>query len=112
MQTLKRHSDFLKKDTLHAIKQYLNVLFNLKQLDADKRTKDEMKKNCDRFFIEIVSSLCFGGREAPEPELVEMLLDKVLQVQDQKTSKLSAYKDQDKIPTIRSFLLQLLLEHK
>ncbi len=110
IQTLKWHSDFLKKDTLLAVKQFLNVFFKLPQLEADEDTKDKMKDNCNRFFIEIVSSLCFGGRETPESELIELLLDTVLQ--DRETSTLSPYKKRDQTPIIRSFLLQLLLEHE
>ncbi|XP_064404373.1 E3 ubiquitin-protein ligase RNF213-like isoform X3 [Halichondria panicea] len=108
--TLKRHSDFLKKDTLLAVKQFLKTFFDLKQLEADKGTKDKIKDSCNRFFIEVVSSLCFGGREIPESELIELLLDNVLQ--DRETSALSPYKKQDQTPVIRSFLLQLLLEHE
>ena len=88
----------------------MNTFFNLKQLETDEGTKDKMKDSCNRFFIEVVSSLCFGGREIPESELIELLLDNVLQ--DRETSALSPYKKQDQTPVIRSFLLQLLLEHE
>ncbi len=104
---MKNHSDFLKKVTLDEVKQLLNNMMFNKKLKAYKL---KIKKSCNRFFIEVVSSLCFGGVDAPEPELVKSLLDTVLQ--DNQTSKLSPYKEQDETPTIRSFLLQLLLEHE
>ena len=107
---MKKHSDFLKKVTLDEVKQLLNSMFSAKKLKADNTIKLKMRKNCNRFFIEVVSSLCFGGVDAPEPELIKLLLDTVLQ--DTKTSRLSPYNEQDETPTIRSFLLQLLLEHE
>ena len=108
MQTLKSDSDFLKSQTLDGVKQVLNSMFSTKRLKVASSIKAKIRRDCNRFFIEVISSLCFGGREAPEPDLVKMLLDTVLH--DTETSKLSPYKDPDKIPTIRSFLLQLLLE--
>ena len=112
MQTLKSHSDFLKEVTVKEVKKMLNAVFNFPKLKADNITKKKIRKSCNRFFIEVVSSLCFGGMEAPEPELVKLLLDTVLR--DNQTSRLSPYNDeqQDETPTIRSFLLQLLLEHE
>ena len=63
--------------------------------------------------MEVVSSLCFGQTTPPEPELIEKLLEIVFTEKDE-TKELS-YSDKertDKVPVIRSFLLQLLLEHK
>ena len=62
--------------------------------------------------MELVSTLCFGGSAAPEPELIKMLLDTVF-TEKQETKEFS-YKEvkSDQVPVIRSFLLQLLLEHK
>ncbi|XP_064403130.1 E3 ubiquitin-protein ligase RNF213-like isoform X2 [Halichondria panicea] len=110
--TLKSHSDFLKEVTVKEVKKILNAVFNFPKLKADNITKKKIRKSCNRFFIEVVSSLCFGGMEAPETELVKLLLDTVLR--DNQTSRLSPYNDeqQDETPTIRSFLLQLLLEHE
>ena len=69
--------------------------------------------------MEIISNLCFKGQAAPEPDLVKMLLDIVFMEKDKKllhTQELTPYKDDksagDKVPTVRSFLLQLLLEHR
>ena len=110
MQKLRSHSDFLKVVTVNEVKQLLNAVFNMKKLRADNTIKRKIRRNCNRFFIEVVSSLCFGGMEAPEPEVVKLLLDTVLH--DSQTSRLSPYNEQDETPTIRSFLLQLLLEHE
>ena len=96
------------------------------------RSKDEKKqlvairKSCRNFFIEVVSGLCFGQSTVPDDDLVEMLLNIVFtekaQVEGREeegrlgTRVLTPYKDdlkeRDETPIIRSFLLQLLLEHK
>ena len=68
---------------------------------------------CKTFFMEVVSSLCFGQTTPPEPQLIEELL-KVVFTEKDETKELS-YSDKEKtdaVPVIRSFLLQLLLEHK
>ncbi len=67
--------------------------------------------------MEVISNLCFKGQAAPEPDLVKMLLDIVFMEKGKlRTQELTPYKDDksagDKIPTVRSFLLQLLLEHR
>ncbi len=107
---MKIHSDFLKEVTVKEVKKLLNVMFSVPKLKADNIIKQKISKSCNRFFIEVVSSLCFGGMEVPEPELVKLLLDTVFR--DTQTSRLSPYNEQDDTPTIRSFLLQLLLEHE
>ena len=85
-----------------------------------------IKKSCTNFFIEVVSSLCFGQSSAPEDALVMVLLDIVFTEQKEVeeggegkggkrgTRNLTPFKDdvKDKLPVVRSFLLQLLLEHK
>ena len=85
----------------------------LKKECNDKKRK-EVKQSCQRFFMEIISNLCFKGQSAPEPDLVKMLLDTVLIKKDRQ--ELTPYEDNklsgDKIPTMRSFLLQLLVEHR
>ena len=102
--------DFLKKATVEGIKTQLNSMD--KRLKVDSAKKMSIRKSCQNFFMEIVSSLCFGGNTPPEPELINVLMDTILM--DSKTRKLTPYKDMepDDTPTIRSFLLQLLLEHK
>lgn len=86
----------------------------LKKDDVDKNTIKEVKKSCREFFMELVSDLCFGGDAVPEADLVKMLLDTVFIEKNDSTQELTPYRDDraDKIPTIRSFLLQLLLEYR
>ena len=92
---MKRRADFLKKKTLDGVKQLLkfNMFNGIKVKDTEKT---KIMRDCNRFFLEVVSSLCFGGREAPEPDLIKALLDTVLH--DTKTSKLSPYKEPDNTP--------------
>ena len=55
--------------------------------------------------MEVVSSLCFGQSNSPEPALIEKLIALF--------TKQRQIKEKPKeIPMMRSFLLQLLLEHK
>lgn len=64
--------------------------------------------------MEIVSSLCFGQPSLPDLDLISNLLNVVFTEQLDNTKEFS-YKSEekaDKVPVIRSFLLQLLLEHK
>ena len=75
--------------------------------------------------MELVSTLCFGGKEPPEEELIQMLINTVfterrqelesedLEIGDLGTKEFN-YREtvRDTIPVIRSFLLQMLLEHK
>ena len=92
-------------------RQINNMIRHLKKLD--KATKKSIEKSCQSFFMEVVSSLCFGGSEAPENELIKTLVDTILcgdQTRDL-TAQGSDAKP-DKTPTIRSFVLQLLLEHR
>ena len=73
----------------------------------------EIREHCKSFFMEVVSSLCFGQPKPPEPALILELLTLVFTDKD-KTKEFS-YSDKiktDRVPVIRSFLLQLLLEHK
>lgn len=68
--------------------------------------------------MEVVSSLCFGQLTPPEPALIKELLNVVFT--ESEKDKVAGTKDftysekekTDKVPVIRSFLLQLLLEHK
>ena len=76
------------------------------------------KSHCQYYFIEVVSTLCFGGQRAPEPDLIKMLLDIIFTESDSDlgmgTRDIMPLEDEknDKIPVIRSSLLQLLLEHE
>lgn len=72
--------------------------------------------------MEVISVLCFGQSASPEDKLVEMLINLVFKgVQGEgktqsETWLLTPYKEElkksDESPVIRSFLLQLLLEHE
>ena len=97
-------------------------------LSPSPRSKEQKKilpvvlKSCRDFFMEVISGLCFGQSSAPEDKLVEMLLNIVFTEREEGgamrpgTRELTPYKDDlkkmDESPVIRSFLLQLLLEHK
>ncbi len=72
--------------------------------------------------MEVVSSLCFGCHEAPTLGLTKMLMDTIFTEKPEEeereggihTSALTyaQTRGRDVVPVIRSFLLQLLLEHK
>ena len=74
---------------------------------------NSIRESCRAFFMELVSTLCFGQTTLPEPDLISSLMNIVFQ-DDEKTKDFT-YSDKaaaDKQPVIRSFLLQLLLEHE
>ncbi len=76
--------------------------------------------------MELVSRLCFPGTQAPQPELVQRLMQYVTrqrviplggmgdaEVERLQTKQLSVFDDYiDDNPVFRSFLLQLLLKVK
>ena len=73
-----------------------------------------VRKSCKSFFMETISNLCFGQPTPPDLDLIKNLLNVVFTEQFDNTKEFS-YKSEekaDKVPVIRSFLLQLLLEHK
>jgi hypothetical protein len=77
------------------------------------KSKEDMmllKKHCQSYFLEVVSSLCFGGQSVPEEALVRMLMDVVFT--ENATREMTHDARTDKIPVVRSSLLQLLLEHE
>ena len=93
----------------------------------EKKLLSAIRKSCTTFFIEVVSGLCFGQSSVPEDDLIIMLLDIVFTEQREVeeggegeggrrgTRNLTPFKDDvaaDKQPVVRSFLLQLLLEHE
>ena len=111
--------DFLKFSTVNGVRLQLNSMEKIlkKEKGCDEKKRREVKRSCRGFFMEIISNLCFKGQAAPEPDLVKMLLDIVFMEKGKlHTQELTPYKDDksagDKIPTVRSFLLQLLLEHR
>lgn len=80
----------------------------------DKKKIKGIMKSCKEFFMELVSDLCFKSQGTPEPALIKLLFDIIFIENDDCTQELTPYNDDkfDTIPTIRSFLLQLLLEHR
>ena len=115
IQLWKGNSDFLKVDTVKSVQLQLNSMEKkLKDEDVNKDKIRAIKKSGREFFMEVVFELCFGGRAAPEPALIKMLLNMVFVEKTDSTQELTPYKNAkaDKIPIIRSFLLQLLLEHR
>ena len=73
----------------------------------------KVRECCKSYFMEIVSSLCFGQHIPPESDLIIELLNVVFTEQN-KTKEFTYSEEEktDEVPVIRSFLLQLLLEHK
>ena len=111
LQNLNMHSNFLEIKTLEAIKKFLNRVPKMKkQLKVDDSMRQEFTKHCNDFFIEIVSRLCFGGKETPEVAVLSSLFDIVLHVAEGTEPVASSVKFFD-TPAVKSFLLQLLLEH-
>ena len=73
--------------------------------------KKRIQKNCDQFLMEVISSLCFGGKETPDSDLVKHLM--YMALQDLEGSDFTPSVERDtKSPIFRSFLLQILVEHK
>ena len=67
--------------------------------------------------MEVVSNLSFGGHKPPEADLIKMLMSTIFAEKKQdaslSTRDMTPYEaDPDHVPVVRSFLLQLLLEHK
>lgn len=88
------------------------IITSYRYLKGKDLTK--FKRDCHSYFIEVVSTLCFGGENAPEPTLIKNLMeledmDLVSPVIVKKSDKRSK---SSKISVVRSSLLQLLLEHK
>ena len=69
-------------------------------------------QNCCSYFMEVVSSLCFGQDCAPKLELIDKLMEIIFT--NDRTRNLTPFMDEetDKTPTIRSPLLQLLLVYR
>ena len=62
--------------------------------------------------MELVSTLCFGQSKLPEPKLINRLMELVFTKETTKDFTYSEKEVADRVPVIRSFLLQLLLEHE
>ena len=81
-------------------------------LRLSEQKRKSIRNSCHAFFMEMVSTLCFRQRGLPEPELMEGLMNIVLTSDKTKDFTYSDKTEADKNPVIRSFLLQLLLEHE
>lgn len=98
---------------------YLLLLVKLKHcndsLYMSFSTKDNARNSCNVLFLEIISEIIFAAassstvNEPPEDELVTELIETVTS-----TQQLSPFSDSkaDKIPLVRSHLLQLLLDYE
>ena len=112
-QLWKENADFLQANTIRSVQlQLASMERRLKKECKDDKIKD-VKASCRKFFMELVSTLCFGGNEPPKPDLIKNLLDTVF-VEDRTTRDLTPYKNDkvDRKLTFRSTLLQLLLQHR
>ncbi len=83
------------------------------------KSKDltSLKRDCHNYFIEVVSTLCFGGQSAPEPALIKNLMEVVFTKDSDLVTPLIEAKSEkhfkdESVSVVRSSLLQLLLEHK
>ena len=81
-------------------------------LRFDKEKLLSIRESCKGFFMELVSTLCFGQSSLPEEKLIKRLLNIVFTAKSTKDFTYSDDAAADKLPVIRSFLLQLLLEHE
>lgn len=91
------------------------IVFYLRLIKKKSKEAKDFKKHCQSFFLEVVSSLCFGGQSAPEESLIKMLMGVVFtENQDVVfTREITHITDTtDETPVVRSSLLQLLLEHE
>lgn len=78
-----------------------------------ENTYNEFVRNCNTFFMEVVSQLCFAGRNPPSDDVVIKLLSYIT-VQSKKgwmySKNIEVIDDAfDRTPVVRSFLLQLLM---
>ena len=124
------HCDQMYSSNVLTYSQMLHHLHVVRSMPERKQKIQAIKTNCRIFFVEVVSSICFGQLHPPEDLLVNKLLDTVLEElkEDQmgdemqrdivcaSTRDLTPLKDDlkstDDTPIIRSFLLQLLLQHR
>ena len=76
------------------------------------------KKQCNAFYMAVVSQLCFHGNTPPESDVIQHLLKLITQEakdtarETRGTKQMVALKDREAVdatPVVRSFLLQMLL---
>lgn len=72
------------------------------------------QQDCHNFFMEVVSTLCFGGHSAPEPALIKSLMELVFTEDSDLVSPITEAggSKSDNVSVVKSSMLQLLLEHK
>jgi hypothetical protein len=117
---MKKGADFSKLETMKRLRVFLkavnNELRDLYKTKESKKIYHAIMKSCDDFFMEVVSTLCFGQATVPDGDLIEMLLNLIFTAATSadgattSTKQLTSHKQRtDEVPVIRSFLLQLLL---
>ncbi len=79
--------------------------------------KEDVKKRCKNFLAEVISTLCFPRyHESLHPALIEdfirIVLNQQMPIDAKKKAPFSVLLDVESTTTIRSFLLQLLLDYK
>ena len=126
---IEKQRDLTKKETLVKIQEGLKLLEKNSEIymyvilllhdfyflvSVIRHDMQKKIRHCSNsFFMEVVSSLCFGQPNPPETDLIRELLNIVLAKEEKMTKEFSfSEKISDKIPVMRSFLLQLLLEHR
>lgn len=72
--------------------------------------KSVFKKHCLDYFMSIISTLCFGGVDTPEPALIELLVE-ILYEEDNLISFLVSNKS-NTLSGFRSSLLRILMDHR
>ena len=96
----------------HRITQF-SYFTNSSRYLKDKELSN-FQRDCHNFFMEVVSTLCFGGQSAPEPELIKSLMEIVFTEDSDLVSPITETggSKSDKVSVVKSSMLQLLLEHK
>ena len=81
----------------------------------------EYKQRCNRFFMDVVSRLCFRGNQTPDDDVIRKLLTYVTREPGMETSESGKLWSKnvnpfnvtiDPTPVVRSILLQLLLRSR
>lgn len=112
---LKEDSNFLKANTLDTVKVNLSNMEGNLRSKCDRKIVKAIKKSGQEFFMDVVTILCFGRSSSPNSDLMNALMKTVfvdgdiVSIRDGTPAK---RKIMDKIPTVRSFLLQLLLDYR
>ena len=92
------------------VKRDDKLIFNtVKGTENIKEEYLTFKSNCETFFLDIVSTLSLNDNLLPESEVIEILIEQVMPKQAHKEEK---DVDFNLNPTIKSTLLQLLLNYK